>query len=278
VSDDLVVKVWKRFGHDRSYVQTGSGQRVGYRDNITGEVVVEDESYRADMMRSLGLEYEPPAPAEPYAIVIPQLARDLSGNTPGESARARAREERAAAPMRAILARVLGAHTDERAWRVGAKGEEVVGDELDKLRKHGWVVLHDVPVGARGANIDHVVIGPAGVFSVNAKYHWDVPVWVGKNTVKVNGHFQPYVQRSRHEAKRASRLLGLAVGHPVPTVGVVAIVSQFRKVASQPPEGDVFVCGPREARERLAAMPALLPADEQTAIAQAARRSTTWTS
>lgn len=52
-------------------------------------------------------------------------------------------------------------------WRRGAEGEEAVGQILDGLATGGWHVLHDVTFG-RG-NIDHVVVGPGGVFAVETK-------------------------------------------------------------------------------------------------------------
>ena len=91
---------------------------------------------------------------------IERLATDLASRKAGEGARDKAREHRQAAPVRTLLARALGVHTDERAWRVGARGERVVGEELEKLASKGWTVVHDVPVGERGANVDHVVVGP----------------------------------------------------------------------------------------------------------------------
>jgi Nuclease-related domain len=54
-------------------------------------------------------------------------------------------------------------------WRRGAEGEEAVGRILDGLAGEGWHVLHDVTFG-RG-NIDHVAIGPGGVFAVETKSH-----------------------------------------------------------------------------------------------------------
>ncbi|MBV8710719.1 MAG: NERD domain-containing protein, partial [Solirubrobacterales bacterium] len=38
---------------------------------------------------------------------------------------------------------------------------------LDGLRERGWLALHDVQLG-RG-NIDHVLIRPAGIFTVETK-------------------------------------------------------------------------------------------------------------
>jgi len=52
-------------------------------------------------------------------------------------------------------------------WVQGAEGEEVVGKILEGLRKEGWHVIHDVSFG-RG-NIDHIVVGPGGIFTLETK-------------------------------------------------------------------------------------------------------------
>lgn len=70
-----------------------------------------------------------------------RIDETLVGRRAGGSAAERANELRAQRPVRSALDRFRGKKTDERAWRKGA----------------------------RGANIDHVVVGPAGVFTVNAK-------------------------------------------------------------------------------------------------------------
>jgi hypothetical protein len=54
-------------------------------------------------------------------------------------------------------------------WLRGAQGEELVGEILDGLRTDGWHVTHDVSFG-RG-NIDHVLVGPAGIFAIETKSH-----------------------------------------------------------------------------------------------------------
>lgn len=56
----------------------------------------------------------------------------------------------------------------------GASAEEHVGGLLDQLA--GWRVVHDASTG-RG-NVDHILIGPAGVFTVETKSH-PGPVRVG---------------------------------------------------------------------------------------------------
>src|ERR1700681_1574433 len=51
----------------------------------------------------------------------------------------------------------------------GASAEEHVGGLLDELAEGEWRVIHDASLG-RG-NVDHILIGPAGVFTVETKSH-----------------------------------------------------------------------------------------------------------
>lgn len=57
----------------------------------------------------------------------------------------------------------------ESAWKKGAMGEELVGRRLDSLRSQGVAVVHDVPFPGSRANIDHVVVSPHGVFTIETK-------------------------------------------------------------------------------------------------------------
>jgi hypothetical protein len=51
----------------------------------------------------------------------------------------------------------------------GATGEEHVGELLDRLTGRGWLVIHDATLG-RG-NVDHILIGPPGIFTIETKSH-----------------------------------------------------------------------------------------------------------
>ncbi|CAL8971135.1 hypothetical protein PROP_03581 [Propionicimonas sp. T2.31MG-18] len=62
-------------------------------------------------------------------------------------------------------------------WQLGAWGEQKTAKELSRL-PGSWVVLHDIKT-RRGGNIDHLVIGPGGVFLLDSKR------WSG--TVEVRG-------------------------------------------------------------------------------------------
>ena len=54
-------------------------------------------------------------------------------------------------------------------WRKGARAERAVGKELNKLRREGFVLMHDVEQQAEG-NIDHIVSGANGVYLVETKW------------------------------------------------------------------------------------------------------------
>ena len=56
-----------------------------------------------------------------------------------------------------------------RAWDIGARGEEKLGEALGGIA--GLQVLHDRRVPGKNGNIDHIVIAPAGVFVVDAKHY-----------------------------------------------------------------------------------------------------------
>lgn len=52
-------------------------------------------------------------------------------------------------------------------YRLGFTGERVVGEELNQLLSQGFRVFHDVPFD--GFNLDHVVVGPPGVYCIETK-------------------------------------------------------------------------------------------------------------
>jgi hypothetical protein len=56
------------------------------------------------------------------------------------------------------------------AWARGATGERMTAECLAPLRRRGFVFLHDRVLRGHRGNIDHVVIGPPGVFAVETKY------------------------------------------------------------------------------------------------------------
>jgi hypothetical protein len=72
-----------------------------------------------------------------------------------------------------LLARVVDEPQTTRVWRQGARGEVRTAQRLAKhLEGHGVRLLHDRRVPRHGsANIDHIVVGPAGVLVIDTKTH-----------------------------------------------------------------------------------------------------------
>lgn len=81
----------------------------------------------------------------------------------------------------------------------GAAGEELLGRELTALAQEMELgVLHDLALPGEKANIDHLVIGPAGVTVVDAKT-WSGRVSFGRETLW-QGRTEPsQAGRGRHE-------------------------------------------------------------------------------
>lgn len=173
-----------------------------------------------------------------------------------------------------VLARALGVKTDERAWRVGAKGEEKVGRELAKL-PDGWHVLHAVPIGDRSSDIDHVVIGPRGVFTLNTKHHPDGAVCVYQQGLWVNGRSTVYLHSSRHEAERASKLLTTACVSRVEVRPIIVFVD-LAKLTIKGTPADVHITTRRGLRNFLLQQPARLTPAQVEHIYTVARNSATW--
>jgi hypothetical protein len=281
------------------YVSTADGQRLGWYDVKTGETTVESVEHAVEVAAAVaawGSQVPPPRQAalepEPRqaearvrptsAAAMPPPWRDLALNRPGEMARARAEAELAAMRDRTrvgtFIARALDIKTEERAWRVGASGEETVGAKLEKLREHGWHVLHSVPVGSRGSDIDHVLIGWGGVYAINTKTHPGKKIWVSPRQIRVAGQPVPYLRNSRFEAERATKLLTAAAGFPVFVKPVLVFLTGtlIPDVTIKQRPDDVLILDRMNIPRAFRKAPLRISPDQVATIFDAARRSTTW--
>ena len=66
--------------------------------------------------------------------------------------------------------RVSRLDEDIRNWRFGLRGEQAVAEKLNsrELASAGYAAFHDLP-GDGNWNVDHVVVGPGGVFVLETK-------------------------------------------------------------------------------------------------------------
>jgi hypothetical protein len=112
----------------------------------------------------------------------------------GESAREIAQQRRQKA---------MRLHKVAEAYERGADGEQRTAAALAMLPASGWLVLHDVRWPGRAfANIDHIVLGPGGIF-VNDSKAWTGRVEVRDGVLRQNGRRRDSAVAGAAEAARA---------------------------------------------------------------------------
>ena len=158
--------------------------------------------------------------------------------------------------------------TDAIAWRRGAAGERHTAQLLRPLERHGWAVLHDLAVPRSRANIDHLVIGPGGVFVIDSKQYRgrlqldpSGRLWHGRYPLA------PTLQAVSFEADQAAQVL------PDPDVVVRPIVAVH---GTKVPWGKVVIDGvpvvsARRLPSLLRALPAVLGPERVAWLADQAR-------
>jgi hypothetical protein len=199
---------------------------------------------------------------------------EFSVRRPGESAREKQNELAKAAPIKTFFTRLFGMNTDERAWGRGAEGEEHVGRLLEQLRPHGWYIQHDVKIGRNGANVDHLVIGPPGVYAINTKLLRQ-NVWVAGSVIKVGGYNKDYVDKGEAEARRIREKLVAATGRRSLWVQSLLVFVDADLVVKQQPR-NVPVLRDSELVHALLAQDVTLGQEEVEALARAAQQVATW--
>jgi hypothetical protein len=157
---------------------------------------------------------------------------------------------------------------DAIAWRRGAAGERRTARLLAPLERHGWAVLHDLAVPWGRANLDHLVVGPSGVFVIDSKQYRgrlqldpSGRLWHGRYPLA------PTLQAVSFEADQAAQVL------PDPGVAVVPIMAVH---GAQVPWGKVVTDGvPVVAARRLPSMlrelPVVLGPERVASLADQAR-------
>lgn len=160
------------------------------------------------------------------------------------------------------------------AWYLGAQGEIAVGRMLGRL-PDGWTVFHALPVGSREADIDHLVVGPGGVFTINTKHHRGKPVWVANRTLMVSGHRQPHIRNAEYEAARVTKLVHQRLRLDGRVRPIVAIHGAASIVVRQRPDL-VAVLDARRLRRWLLKRPVVLSSDDVARVVRLVDDPQTW--
>ncbi|MFJ6717480.1 nuclease-related domain-containing protein [Streptomyces sp. NPDC091259] len=252
---DLTVHPWKRHGRDRLYVNLPDGTAVAWADRATKTVTIKLRKYQDEalalLQRHLGEgltvrstpsptpQSRPAAPSRPHgqprhptpkqrperSASLPLLSpsEDLARNRPGSRVVGLI-AERGPSTVQRLKAKLLRQSSEWDSWYAGLEGERRVGRELERLSSLGWRVLHGIEK-SNGGDIDHLLIGPGGVFTINTKNHRGASVWVGDSMAKVNGGPpRPYAAASQAEADFVRRVLGRYCAFEVPVEPVLVFV------------------------------------------------------
>jgi hypothetical protein len=165
---------------------------------------------------------------------------------------------------------------ETRAWQRGAAGERHVARLLEPLVQQGWGVQHDLRVPGSKANIDHVVIGPPGIFVIDAK-HYRGRLRLSRDGLLWHGRFllSPALSTVRWEADKLQARIGAADIAVVPIVAVVGATVPHGQVSAH----DVTVVPARRLAGLLRSLPpTLTPQRAREVAAQINRRLDAYTS
>lgn len=197
----------------------------------------------------------------------------LRSRTPGHAASRRCLELQALAPRRRLMGRVLGSdplHPSAAPLYRATLGELRVGGILGGLGS-GWHVIHSVPI-AEHDHIDHLVVGPAGVFAISVTHLAGKRVEVIDGAVLVNGGRTRHLESVVDDARAVSRALTRAAGTPIVAgpLLVVAASASFRG------DGSRDVVAASDLLAELRRRPAVLSPSHVAAVARVAEEWTTW--
>ena len=185
-------------------------------------------------------------------------------------------------PPRSRLDRIFGRSPlvqSSASWYWTAVGQLRMAAALDRIGAD-WRVFHGVPgpADARSGEptwIDHLVVGPLGVFTVTAYDHSKQNVWVGRRAFIVDGHRLQYLRTAEAEVGHVERMLGSATGGTVTAGAIIAVIDPGSLQVRDLPR-DVFVVSSSRLIAVLRAGNRRLPADRVQVIASAIARAGTW--
>jgi nuclease-like protein len=98
--------------------------------------------------------------------------------------------------------------------------------QLAKMERKGYRALHCVPIPNSDEQVDHVVIGPAGVFAI------DSVAWDKRTPVRTSSHrhlwhgstnMKDRLEHARWESEQVADVLSGELGHPVSVRPAVAV-------------------------------------------------------
>lgn len=159
-----------------------------------------------------------------------------------------------------------------KTLKMARDGEKAVGQYLERLREQGYSVFHDVV--SKNFNLDHVIIGPQGIFTIetktfrkpvsgNATIHFD------GSTIRINGHecLSDPVTQAIAQANWFSEFIKESTGRTYSVKPVVVFPGWFVQSGSEVTSGHVWVINPKGLPKFLDKSPRKLSLEETKLIA-----------
>lgn len=154
-----------------------------------------------------------------------------------------------------------------RALKLARDGERAVAEVLERLRESGYRVFHDI-IGD-GFNIDHVIIGPHGIYTIETKTYSKprtgkpIVTFNGEHLI-VNGHTpdRNAVSQARSQASFIRSVLRESTGRDVRVRPVVVYPGWF-VARDAGVRSDVWALNPKALESFLVHEPELLSAEDQ---------------
>ena len=140
---------------------------------------------------------------------------------------------------------------ERKQWQQGMLAEIAVAQQLDRLMSQQCVVLHDIP--AKHGNIDHVVVAPHMVFTVETKSRRKRGAGKASANVTYDGKTLQFpewtetrpLEQARAQARWLAEYLSRETGDSTPVIAVVCLPGWYVTLGKGAAGGDVRVINPK---------------------------------
>jgi len=151
-----------------------------------------------------------------------------------------------------LIYKIVKRLSQRQKLRLGYFGELVTAEALTKLMPEGNHVFHDFP--AKNFNIDHIVVGPAGVFAIETKARSKSvtgdnklaarAIYTGREIEFSNFKDTKYIEQAKRQAKWLSDWLNSSIGELVKVFPIISLPGFF--VERSIGYDGMYVCNPKQ--------------------------------
>lgn len=183
-------------------------------------------------------------------------------------------EAQSSVPRANFFSRLFGRSPIPPALRTQyrmARGEVSIVDVLSQLGPE-WLVR---TCGANAEGVEHVVIGPPGIFCMVVRHRPGAAMWIDGGVILADGERLPYLRDAEFSAVRLTQLLSDAVGSRVEATPCLVLVGPRSVTVAKPPRR-VAVLTVRDIRRWLKEMPAVISGPDLDAIKVCAEAQSDW--